>query len=322
MKRFFTFALVLFGLIFIAAAVKKNKQNEPLAVKPIEIEKGALLTESQAENLTASIDKTSFPLPADHLPDSDRVSELFRKGQNTFPFIETVTYKSSVPWKKGRAAWVADYASHYNTSRHFIARSLNGKADYFKQDVANGDRFNIFNPDRETTFYLVIDLSRVKMWVYAFDEKDDARYLVKTYPLGLGVLNDQTPSGSLTPLGTYLLGTRTAIYKPGVYGIYKGEKTEMIKVFGTRWIPFEKEVADCTEPAAGYGIHGSPWSFNSQTGKWVEERDSIGSYSSDGCIRLKSEDVEELFAIISARKTFIEIVDDFEKAHLPGSKEL
>lgn len=323
MKRFFLFSLVLFGFIFFASVVKKRNQDHRMAgPSEIAIEKGALLTNEEAEMLTVSLQEKILPLPSNDLPEMDRVDELFRKGQTTFPFVQTITYKSSVPWKKGRSAWVADYARHFDTSRHFIARSLNGKPEYFKQDVANGDRFNVYDIDHNPSFYIVIDFSRVKMWVYAFDEKEDTRYLIKTYSLGLGALSEQTASGSLTPFGTFLLGERTAIYKPGVYGIYKGDKTEMIQVFGTRWIPFEKEVANCTEPAAGYGIHGAPWSYHSKAGKWEEDRGSIGEYSSDGCIRLASEDIEELFAIICARKTFVEIVEDFSKAHLPGSREL
>jgi len=59
------------------------------------------------------------------------------------PAVETVSYSSRVPWIQGRPAWLADYASYYQTTRHFIARSLNHKSDYFSQKVAPGDRFNV-----------------------------------------------------------------------------------------------------------------------------------------------------------------------------------
>ena len=54
------------------------------------------------------------------------------------------------------------------------------------------------------------------------------------------------------------------------------------------------------------------------TGQMVENRESIGAYDSDGCIRLSSEDIEELFAIVLTKPTFIEIVKDFHEAKLPG----
>ena len=84
----------------------------------------------------------------------------------------------------------------------------------------------------------------------------------------------------------------------------------MIKVFGTRWIPFEKEIESCTAPAAGIGLHGVPWVPNSQ-GELVEDSSSLGKYESDGCVRLATQDIEEIFAIIITRPTTIELVKDF-----------
>ena len=37
----------------------------------------------------------------------------------------------------------------------------------------------------------------------------------------------------------------------------------MIRVFGTRWIPFEEELDDTTASAKGLGIHGVPWTEDS-----------------------------------------------------------
>jgi lipoprotein-anchoring transpeptidase ErfK/SrfK len=44
----------------------------------------------------------------------------------------------------------------------------------------------------------------------------------------------------------------------------------------------------------------------------------IGAYDSDGCIRLSSADIEELFSIVLTKPTFVEIVKDFHEAKLPG----
>ncbi len=255
------------------------------------------------------------------LPEADRISRFFALDSSKLPFIETISYTSRVPWLQGRPAWIADYATYYATSRHFIARSLNRKPDYFTQKISPGDRFNVFKKDKEIQFYLVIDLSRCKLWFYSYDQQANERILLKTYRVGLGRLDPKMASKCLTPKGKYQLGSKIAIYKPGTVGFYQDEKIEMVRVFGTRWIPFDKELEGCTESARGLGIHGAPWSLDPVTGQFVEERSKIGKYDSDGCIRLASEDMEELFSIIITKPTTVELVDDFYSAKLPGQEK-
>ena len=92
----------------------------------------------------------------------------------------------------------------------------------------------------------------------------------------------------------------------------------MIRIFGTRWIPFEEALSDTTEPARGFGIHGAPWYKDEESDQLIENRSCLGKYESDGCIRLGTEDMEELFSIIVTKPTTIEIVTDISQAHLPG----
>jgi hypothetical protein len=254
---------------------------------------------------------------SDDLPTADRIHQLFTFDSSRLPIVETLSFTSRVPWLKGRPAWIADYASQYSTSRHFIARSLNRSIDYFTQKVSPGDRFNVFKKDKNIHFHLLIDISRCRLWFYYVDLDQNQRVLLKTYQVGVGRLDGKKPSGFLTPLGKYQLGEKIAIYKPGAMGFFQDKKIEMLQVFGTRWIPFEKEIESCTELAKGFGIHGAPWIFNEQNEQWTEDRSKIGQYDSDGCIRLNSEDMEELFAIIITKPTFVEIVKDFHHAKLP-----
>lgn len=245
--------------------------------------------------------------------DVNRIEEFFNKKDPKFPIVETVTYKSRVPWQKGRPAWLSDYASHYKTSRHFIARSLNGSPDYLKQEIKEGDQFNVLKMDKEFEFYLVVDTSRCKMWFYYVDGDNHSKVLIKTYSVTLGRTDAAKTSGLLTPLGCYTLGDRTAVFKPGAKGSHHGKQIEMITVFGTRWIPFEGEVGHCTEPAKGFGIHGMPW-IRDPSGKLIDKSQEVGKYASDGCLRLATEDMEELYAIIITRPTKIEIVHNFNDA--------
>lgn len=338
-------AIVLFGFIGIAAAFKNNKNTEIAELKkdhhqPIEImldqanqpssvlvsvetpviapkPKVIVTTESNRtpiilpplESTTIKLEKHEKKVNTQPLPDADRMNEFFNLTEPKLPIVETVTYKSRVSWLKGRPAWLSDYAGHYRTSRHFIARSLNGKPDYLKQDLAEGARFNILKPEKNIHFNLIVDTSRCKLWFYYHDLDTKEKVLIKTYPVGLGRIDHAKISGLLTPLGIYTLGSRIAVYQPKVMGNHNGTKIEMVRVFGTRWIPFEKEISHTTASAKGYGIHGLPWI--SKNGSLVEDVDSLGKYESDGCIRMTSNDIEELYSIIITRPTTIEIVKDF-----------
>lgn len=252
------------------------------------------------------------------LPDADRIGRLFALDSSRLPIVETISYTSRVPWLKGRPAWIADYASYYSTSRHFIARSLNRSTDYFTQKVSPGDRFNVFKRDKDIQFHLLIDLSRCRMWFYYIDSQANERVLLKSYRIGVGRVDSKTASGFLTPTGKYQLGDKIAIYKPSTIGFFQDRKIEMIRIFGTRWIPFDKELEGCSENARGFGIHGAPWVQDPSTGQLHEDRTKIGKYDSDGCIRLSSEDMEELFSIVITKPTTVELVKDYRDAKLPG----
>ncbi|MBI5272613.1 MAG: L,D-transpeptidase [Chlamydiia bacterium] len=260
------------------------------------------------------------PASSGHLPDADRMKQLFATDSSQLPIVETVSYTSRAPWIKGRPAWIADYASYYNTSRHFIARSLNRKPDYFSQKVSPGDRFNVFKKGKNLEFYLLIDLSRCRMWFYYLDLDQNERVLLKTYRVGVGRIDAKRKSGFLSPIGKYSLGDKIAIYKPGTMGFFQEEKTEMMRVFGTRWIPFDQELEGCSEASKGFGLHGAPWMASGAEGSsaLVEDRSKIGAYDSDGCIRLASEDIEEIFSIVITKPTTIELVKDFCDAKMPG----
>ena len=191
--------IALFLLAAVGMAAWLKKESKPDGSTPptpmVKVVKAPIEIDIEAENAREAGQKSaavaSQRKPAKkpnetELPSADRIEEFFSKGEPKFPFVETITYRSRVPWQKGRPAWLSDYASHYATSRHFIARSLNGKRDYFKQDVAEGDRFNVLKPSSNIQFHLVIDTSRCRMWFYVVDLNTKARTLVKDYSVGLG----------------------------------------------------------------------------------------------------------------------------------------
>lgn len=295
-------AIALFAIIGVFAVLKKT--SKPVAqteVKKPEVKVAKL----------PDVSSVPFQVAGD-FPDIDRIYQLFTTGPSKLPIVETISYTSQVSWLKGRPAWIGDYASYYGTSKHFIARSLNGKPDYENQKVSPASRFNVFRKDRNFQFYLLVDVSLCKMGFYYIDLDTQERVLLKTYKVGLGKLSN-SPSGSLTPLGRYTLGSKVAVYKPGVVGLYQDKQIEMMHVFGTRWIPFEQGAE-----VKGYGIHGTPWQVDSHKHQLVDNRFGIGKYESHGSIYLGTEDMEELFAIVISKPTIIEVVKHFKDAKLPG----
>ena len=87
-----------------------------------------------------------------------------------------------------------------------------------------------------------------------------------------------------TPLGTFVVNDRI---KEPVWWRDDGKTVpfgDKENILGTRWMAMKATGA--TPAVTGYGIHGT----------W--DNDSIGKSESAGCIRMKNEDVEELFELV------------------------
>ena len=100
-------------------------------------------------------------------------------------------------------------------------------------------------------------------------------------------------------------------------GYFQNQRQEMIQIFGTRWLPFEEEIGDCSDAARGYGMHGLPCFYNEEQDMLVEDKSMIGQYSSDGCIRLLKEDIEEVYSIVISRETIVDIKQDLNEWQPP-----
>jgi hypothetical protein len=299
-KYFILTVTLLFGTIGVLGWMKKHQAPVETA-SVVEIPLGTAVAP-----IPLKIEQPTSFKAKEEAPEVNRIDQFFSL-ENPLPIVETVSFTSRVPWLKDRPAWIADYASHYQTSRHFIARGLNKKVDYFNQKVHPGDRFNVFRKDKNIQFYLLVDLSKCKMHFYYLDQNE--KVLLKSYKIGVGKPSSTSPSGCLTPLGKYQLGDRIAIYKPGVTGYFQDGKVEMIRVFGTRWLPLSKRIEGTGEPVSGLGLHGLPW-IEGANGTLVEDRSKLGKQDSDGCIRLSQEDIEEIFAIVITKPTIVEIVKE------------
>jgi lipoprotein-anchoring transpeptidase ErfK/SrfK len=330
-KIFLTVSISLFALIGVLALVKKgtvsNKKEHTAPVARQEVELSLLgrpqepvrvvppprLEAPVAVVIAPPVEEQAVVIEHDVEPEG--LSTLFAKNSNC-PIVETVVYKSHVPWKHQRSAWLIDYAQHYRTPLDFIYGSLNGNGDFSPKNVSEGTAIRVLKKDLTFRFHMVVSLSSCRLRLYYVLPKDRRAVFLKTYQVGVGRKDASKPSGSLTPTGLYQLGSRVGVFRPRMTGMYRGKKVELMRVFGCHWIPFEKEIRGCSEPAKGLGIHGVPMDRNEQTGELVENIASLGHYESDGCIRLAGKDIHELFAIVSTRQTFIEIVPTFQHSAL------
>ena len=103
----------------------------------------------------------------------------------------------------------------------------------------------------------------------------DGHYL-KQYPVGLGK-SDKTPEGRFI---VEIKMKEPTWFSPLDGKVYAYGSPQ--NLLGTRWMGFQNQPG-----LSGYGIHGTA------------EPDSIGTESSNGCIRMLSQDVEELYDYIT-----------------------
>ncbi len=123
--------------------------------------------------------------------------------------------------------------------------------------------------------------SRYKLYVYDHDR------LFKVYAVGIG-RQDRTPPG------TFELGVKQR--DPAWYN--KGKKYDFgspENILGSRWMALT--ATGTTSPdLKGYGIHGT------------NDPSNVGKPTSNGCVRMRNEDINELFAV-TPMKTPVEIVE-------------
>jgi lipoprotein-anchoring transpeptidase ErfK/SrfK len=332
-KLFLAVSVSLFVLIGVLSVVKQSHRNNSVeSTEPVirqDVDLTLLARSHEIQQSPVGPIQTDLPSPTAPTPQSlpveerpvviehdaepESLSALFVKNSSC-PIVETIVYKSHVPWKRNRQAWLIDYANYYKTPLDFLYRCLNNKADYTPRDVAEGVQFNVYRRNLDFRFHAIVSLSSCRLRLYYVIPGERRVVFLKSYQVCVGRKDASRASGFLTPLGTYQLGSRVAVFRPRMMGMHKNKKVEMIQVFGTHWIPFEREISGCTEPAKGFGIHGTPIHHNEQTGQLEEDTSSIGQSESDGCIRVANKDMHELFSIVSTRTTYVEIVPSFQQS--------
>ncbi len=144
-----------------------------------------------------------------------------------------------------------------------LLRMTNGLKD---DRLFPGDRLKVVKGPVE----LEVDRTRFRMALFIGER------LVKEYPVGVGRPERPTPAAAFT------VETRQA--NPDWY--HRGQRIpfgDPKNILGTRWMGFRKEGS-----YEGFGIHGT------------SEPESVPGATSAGCVRMRNEDVEELFEIVPA----------------------
>ena len=130
---------------------------------------------------------------------------------------------------------------------------------------------------------------KLRIWTGKFNiyvSKSQNFLMIKSNDEVLKVYSVSTGANNSTPVGTFKITTKLenpVWFKAGA--VIPPESPE--NVLGTRWLGFDKE---------GYGIHGTV------------DPDKIGQQVTAGCVRMRNEDVEELYKIVP-RGTEVTIAD-------------
>lgn len=118
----------------------------------------------------------------------------------------------------------------------------------------------------KTNSQIVLSLEQRRVFLY----RDDM--LVSSYPVAVGTAETPTPQGEFT--------VSQMVTNPVWQSPWTGEVHEpgADSALGLRWIEF------ATSDEGAFGFHGTP------------TIESIGQAASNGCVRMRNEDVVELFA--------------------------
>lgn len=164
------------------------------------------------------------------------------------------------------SSYTTTYTVKPGDSLASIAKKFNTTVELIKK--ANNLKKSVIRPFdnlilTKVKFSIVIDKSKNTLTLKA-DEK-----VVKIYPVGTGKHNK-------TPIGTFKVTNK--LVDPPWYSkeglIPPGDKRNLL---GTRWLGIN---------VPSYGIHGTT------------QPETIGSQSSQGCVRMLNKNVEELYSIV------------------------
>ena len=173
--------------------------------------------------------------------------------------------------REAKLSFITNHVVHSGEILNAIARKYKTTADSILfVNKLNNDRIRINQRLRIDLSSYLIDVSIPEFKLRLYRIWDGQTNFFKSYSCGTGK-NDNTPRGDFI---INLKQKEPVWYKDNSKPIPYGDPENAL---GTRWMAIS---------SPGFGIHGT----------W--EPDTVGKASSAGCVRLRNEDVEELYSLV------------------------
>lgn len=178
---------------------------------------------------------------------------------------------------------LVNIAIRYKVPHQFIEKINGINADRIQLDqkikVVNGP------------FHVVVNKSAYRMDVYLKDPADGQMTYIRSFAVGLG-------ADDSTPVGDWVVRPRSKVINPGWTNPRTGEtfsRDDPKNPIGEFWMGIEGVDAN-TATQQGFGIHGTI------------EQNSIGTQASMGCVRLRDEDIAQVFYMLWEGESTVKIV--------------
>ena len=218
---------------------------------------------------------SAYNILIEALEHSEPYSDDWVKAAQLISEINVYIYKNAVPSKRKQSYTVKSGQSLWD----FAAENTTIRAVQISNKIPIES--SVIHVNQVLTFFGGQWEIKASKSHYALQLLLDGK-LFRFYKIGIGKDNR-------TPVGEFFISGKKR--EPNWKGYPFGHPEN---VLGTRWMRLTK-ISDGSNE--GYGIHGT------------SEPESIGTASSLGCIRMKNEDVEELFNFIPDNKIKVTIED-------------
>jgi lipoprotein-anchoring transpeptidase ErfK/SrfK len=272
-KRLFIIIIVLtLGLgLFIS---KGKKQSSPTPVQTVSQASSARKLFEQARRYAQDnellLSKATYQDILDNHPDYPQIQDVQEEIEN---LNMNIIFSSTL---------ITDASQYYEVKPGDtlikIAKKFNTTVDLIKK--INMLKSTVIHPRRKlkiwtARFSLLVDKSQNILLLNSEQET------IKTYVVATGINNS-------TPVGNFKIVNKLVDpvwFRPDVGAVVPSDSPE--NILGSRWMGFDID---------GYGIHGTT------------KPETIGTQATQGCIRMKNEEVEELFMLLPVG-TEVTIID-------------
>ena len=251
--------------------VAEEKESKP----SIPDEKANLLKRklAEAERLFKNEEFVNAAAVASSIIESgiDENTDLWRRAAKILGDSDIKVFMSDIPSPRKKL-----YTIQSGDNLISIANKFGTTVEAVQKSNGLSENASVIYPGKTLYIYsgnwnVKVSRSRFKLYLY-----DDGK-LFKVYTVGVG-------RQGRTPLGTFIIQNKRKhpVWYYNGRTIPYGDKEN---VLGTRWMAL-KPTGDTNKNLSGYGIHGT----------WKPE--TVGTQCSNGCVRMRNEEVNELFTIL------------------------